>query len=132
MNAPAELTMNDLSDLALEYLEAKTAETAAVERRRALGALIAQAMPEIKSEGIAKIQLANVKVSVTYGINRTVDSERLKADWVKLSDDAQAAFRWKADVSTTAMRTLQGEAVEAVQAYITARPTSPTISVEVL
>ncbi len=131
MNAPAE-TMLDLAALAREFAEAKRIETAAVERRRAIGALIAEAMPSMKQEGVTHMKTDGLKVSVTYGLNRTVDTARLQADWSKLLPNTQAAFRWKAEVATTLLKGLQGVSATEAATYITERSASPTVSVEVL
>lgn len=136
MNAIFKLnprTEPTLEDLAIEWLAAKAAESVAIEHRRAIDTLIVQRMTNEAGEGTVSDKFAKVKVAVTYKIDRKVDSDKLGLDWRNLSDKAQAAFRWKADLDTKVMRAAQDMAPEVYSTicqYITAKPASPSVKVE--
>lgn len=112
----------------------KAAEDQAIETRRRLDDEIATRMrtPE-KPEGTVSQKINGYKVSVTYGITRSVnkdDLNRLQGDWMNLHAVAKQAFRWKAEVSVAELHKLEGEYLKLAQAYITSKPSSPQVKVE--
>jgi len=124
--------MNPLEQLADAWLDAKRVENDAIAKRRALDAQIAALMDTSEPEGTATEKLTGLKVSVTHKLNRKVDIATLQDAWMALSADVQAAFRWKAEVNTSAMRKLSGADYAAFSRFVTAEPATPTVKVETL
>lgn len=122
-----------ISELVAARISAKQAEDAAIAERRSLDAQLAELLKDPnKPEGAVsqKLDDLGVKLSVTYKINRSVDSKKLQADWDKLSAAAQAAFRWKPEVSVSELRKLEGPDAASAAIYITAKPGAPSIEIE--
>jgi hypothetical protein len=65
-------------------------------------------------------------------VTRSVDTDSLSSDWAKLSAAAQAAFKWKADVSASELRKLEGKDAVAAVRYVTSKPASPSIKIEAI
>lgn len=124
-----------ISQLVAARISAKQAEDAAIAERRNIDAQIAELLKDPnKSEGSVSQRLDDmgVKLTVTYKINRSVDNKKLQAEWDKLTAGAQAAFKWKADVSVTELRKLEGIDATVASAYITAKPGAPSVEIDVI
>ena len=124
-----------ISELVAARISAKQAEDAAIAERRNIDAQLAELLKDpSKPEGAVSQKLADlgVKLTVTYKISRNVDSKKLQAEWDKLSAGAQAAFKWKPEVSVSELRKLEGIDATVAAAYITAKPASPSIEIEVI
>lgn len=124
-----------ISELVAARISAKQAEDAAIAERRNIDAQLAELLKDPnKTEGAVSQKLADlgVKLTVTYKINRSVDNKKLQAEWDKLTAGAQAAFKWKADVSVTELRKLEGIDATVAAAYITAKPGAPSVEIEVI
>lgn len=123
-----------IQELVAARIEAKRAEDAAIQARRELDEQLALLMNTGKTEGTEsqKLPELGVKVSVTYGVTRKVDTDKLQADWAKLPAATQAAFKWKADVSVAALRQLDGGDATAAATYITSKPAAPSVKVELI
>lgn len=120
-----------LTQLIAARIAAKRIEDQAVEDRRALDKQIAELLKDpAKPEGTISQKADGYKVSVTYKIDRKVDSEKLQGAWSKLSAAASAAFKWKADVSVSELRKLEGADAAAAAVFITSQPASPSIKIE--
>lgn len=120
-----------LTQLIAARIAAKRIEDQAVEDRRALDKQIAELLKDPnKPEGAISQKADGYKVTVTYKVDRKVDSEKLQAAWSKLSAAASAAFKWKADVSVTELRKLEGADAAAAAVFITSQPASPSIKIE--
>ena len=125
---------NDLTidQLAQAWLDAKEDEEAAIKRRRDIGALLEAALPGA-DEGTVSNKTADLKISVTRKLTRTVDADALSATWGELSENVQRAFKWKAEIVTKHLRALQelgaAELTE-VQQFITTKPAASSVSVE--
>lgn len=123
----------NLQELINIRIAAKRAEDEAVAERRRIDASIAELLKDPnKIEGSVSQKLEGYKVTVTYKIDRKADTEKLSADWAKLSAAAQAAFRWKADVSVSELKKLTGKDATAASAYITSKEASPSITIEAI
>lgn len=123
----------NLQELINIRIAAKRAEEAAVTERRRIDEQIAELLKDPnKPEGSISQKLEGYKVTVTYKIDRKADTDKLSADWAKLSAAAQAAFRWKADVSTGELKKLTGKDAAAASAYITSKEASPSITIEAI
>ena len=123
-----------ITELVAARVAAKKAEDAAIQARRDLDEQISLALSSGKTEGTEsrKIDELGLKVSVTYGVTRKVDSEALSKAWAKLSDDEQAAFKWDAKVSVSTLRKLEGKSLTTVSKFIEYKPASPSVKVELI
>ena len=124
-----------ISQLVAARISAKQAEDQAVAERRRIDAQLADLLknPE-KPEGAIsqKLDDLGLKLTITYKIGRTVDAKKLTAEWDKLTAGAQAAFKWKPEVSVSELRKLEGIDATVAAAYITAKPAAPSIDIDVL
>lgn len=127
-----------ISQLVAARISAKQAEDAAIAERRNIDAQLAELLKNPnKPEGAVsqKLEDMGLKLTVTYKISRTVDaasSKKLQAEWDKLSAGAQAAFKWKPEVSVSELRKLEGIDATVAAAYITSKPASPSVDIDVL
>lgn len=123
----------NLQDLINIRIAAKRAEDAAVAERRRIDATIADLLKDPnKPEGSISQKLDEYKVTVTYKIDRKADTDRLSADWAKLSAAAQAAFKWKVDVAVGELKKLTGKDATVAAAYVTSKEASPSITIEAI
>lgn len=120
-----------LPELIAARVAAKAAEDAAIaERRRIDGEILVALSASAKVEGSVTTKTDTHKITVTYKVDRKVDTERLQAEWVKLPAAAQAAFKWKADVSVSELRRLSPVDVGLVAAYVTSKAATPSVTIE--
>lgn len=120
-----------LTELVAARLAAKRIEDQAVADRREIDAQLAALLKDpAKLEGSISQKAGDYKVTVTYKVDRKVDTDKLSAEWAKLPASAQAAFRWKADVSVGELKKLQGADASIAAAYITSKEASPSITIE--
>lgn len=129
MNAPTSL-----DTLSAAWLAAKADEDAARARRYEIEAQIVAMLPGA-DEGTTTNKLDTVKVSVTRKLTRSVDTAALQEHWSFLPAQAQAVFKWSADIDTRKLRAAQDMAPDAYAAaaqFITAKPSKPGVKVEVL
>lgn len=124
MNAPLSL-----AQVLPTWMQAKEDERKAIEHRRSLDELIKSLTPK-KDEGSITQTDGDYKVTVTYKLDRKLDTTALQLDWATLPPRAAEAIKWKADLSTSAFRALSDEDKATLSAYITTKPSSPTVSVE--
>lgn len=71
--------------------------------------------------------------SITWKLNRTVDTEKLSAGYESLPVNAQRAFRWKAEVELKNLRALaelDPVSYSAAAEYITSKPAKPSIDLK--
>lgn len=71
--------------------------------------------------------------SITWKLNRTVDTEKLSAGYESLPVNAQRAFRWKAEVELKNLRALaelDPVSYSAAAEYITSKPAKPSIELK--
>jgi DNA-binding FadR family transcriptional regulator len=122
-----------ISELVAARIAAKRAEDAAIKARREIDEQITNLLrPTDKLEGTVSEKTGEYKISVVYKLTRSVDTEDLQKVWDKLTAEQQGAFKWKADVSTAALRKLDDKALTAVSKLITSKPASPTITIEAI
>ena len=123
-----------INELVAARIAAKRAEDEAIAERRRIDASIAELLRDAnKPEGSISQKLPEgYKVTVTYKLDRNVDTEKLTTEWSKLSLDVQAAFRWKADLSISEFRKLEGVAQVAASQYFETKPASPSITIEAI
>lgn len=123
----------NLQELINIRIAAKRAEDAAIAERRRIDASIAELLKDpSKPEGSISQKLEGYKLTVAYKIDRKADTDKLSADWAKLSAAAQAAFKWKAEVSVGELKKLTGKDAAAASSYITSKEASPSITIEAI
>jgi capsid protein len=115
-------------------IAAKRAEDAAIKARREIDTSIAELLKDAnKPEGSVSQKLPEgYKVTVTYKMDRKVDTDKLTTNWAKLPLDVQAAFKWKADLSVSEFRKLEGKAALSASQYFTTKEASPSITIEAI
>lgn len=122
-----------ISELVAARISAKQAEDDAIAERRRIDEQLAELLknPE-KPEGAISTKLDDLglKLTITYKINRSVDAKKLQAEWDKLSAGAQAAFKWKPEVSVSELRKLEGIDATVASAYITSKPGAPGVEIQ--
>ena len=122
-----------ISELVAARISAKQAEDEAIAERRRIDEQLADLLknPE-KPEGAIsqKLEDMGLTLTVTYKINRSVDAKKLQAEWDKLSAGAQAAFKWKPEVSVSELRKLEGIDATVASAYITSKPGAPSVEIK--
>lgn len=119
-----------LETLAIAWMQAKAQENKARDRRVEIETNIAALMP-VKDEGAVSEKADGMKISVTYKLTRKANTMNLRTCWDQLSDEAKACFVWKADVATSALRSVSPAAQIEAQRFITTAPAKPSVSVEV-
>lgn len=122
--------MSNVEELVVQRIAAKRAEDEAVKARRAIDEQIATLLKTDKAEGTVSERAGDFKVSVTYGITRNVDNDKLRSEWDKLTPAAQAAFRWKAEAAVGELKKLEGVDALMAASYITSKPASPQVKIE--
>lgn len=119
-----------ISELATLLRKAKQAETDAKAERLRIESLITDqfAKPE-NGEGTHQDE----DFTITWKLNRAVDTDRLAADYDDLSDNAQRAFRWKAEVNLAYLRQLSEidpASYNKAAVFITSKPAKPSIDLK--
>ena len=123
-----------INELVAARIAAKRAEDEAIAERRRIDASIAELLRDAnKPEGSISQKLPEgYKVTVTYKLDRNVDTEKLTTEWSKLSLDVQAAFRWKADLSISEFRKLDEKAQRSAAQFFATKEASPSITIEAI
>jgi hypothetical protein len=124
-----------IATLVAAWQAAKAAEKAANQQRLEIEEQIVAALPPTQLECTVSEKLDGVRVSVSYGINRKVDTEKLREIWDRLPVAAQHAFRWKAEPDMKklrAIRELLPDAYAAAAAVIEAKPAKASVTVEAI
>lgn len=120
-----------LQELIAARIAAKRAEDAAVAERRQIDAQLAELLKDpAKPEGAISRKDGGYKLTVTYKVARSVDTDALTKAWAELPKDVQDAFKWKADVSVAALRKLEPVMAGKAAAFVTTKPGSPSIEIE--
>jgi hypothetical protein len=122
-----------ITQLIAARIAAKRAEDAAIKERRDIDASIAELLKDPnKLEGSISHKADGYKVTVTYKVDRKVDTDKLTANWAKLPLDVQAAFKWKADLSVSEFRKLEGKASLSASQYFTSKEATPSLTIEAI
>lgn len=119
-----------ISELAAQLRKAKQAENDAKAERLRIENLITEqfAKPET-NEGTHNDE----EFTITWKLNRTVNTDQLAADYEDLPTNAQKAFRWKADVNLAYLRSLSEidpAAYNKAAVFITSKPAKPSIELK--
>lgn len=133
LSFPATSPAITIAELIASRITAKRAEDAAIEVRRAIDAQLADLLRDpAKPEGAISHKEDGYRVSVTFGITRKADSEKLSANWSTMSPAHQAAFKWKAEVSVSELKKLSEADRLALADFIEAKPASPQVKIDVI
>lgn len=119
-----------ITELTAALRKAKLAEATAKAERLRLEELIEKQFT--KPDG-GEGTHTDEEVKITWKINRTVDTAKVQDNWGMLSNNAQSAFRWKAEVDLTHLRSLKdldSAAYAQAAEYITSKPAKPTIELK--
>jgi hypothetical protein len=119
-----------ISELAAQLRMAKQAETEAkAERLRIEGLITDQFAKPESNEGTHNDE----EFTITWKLNRTVNTDQLATDYDDLPANAQKAFRWKAEVNLAYLRSLSEidpAAYNKAAVFITSKPAKPSIELK--
>ena len=119
-----------ITELTAALKAAKAAEDKAkAERLEIEGKIVALYAKPATGEGTHNDE----EFSITWKLNRTVDTEKLSAGYESLPVNAQRAFRWKAEVELKNLRALaelDPVSYSAAAEYITSKPAKPSIDLK--
>lgn len=119
-----------ISELATLLRKAKQAETdAKAERLRIEGLITEQFAKPENGEGTHQDE----DFTITWKLNRTVNTDQLATDYDDLPTNAQKAFRWKAEVNVAYLRSLSEidpTAYHKAAVFITSKPAKPSIELK--
>lgn len=118
-----------ITELVALRVAAKEREEAAVAHRREIDAALINAIGTL-DEGTKSEVTDDYKVSVTYKLDRKLDTDALRQAWPAIPAAAQNAVKWKADLSVTEYRKLEQSDAGFLSQFITTKPAAPTIKVE--
>ena len=122
-----------LTELIAARIAAKRDEDAAVAARREIDVALAALLKDpAKPEGSISAKENGYKLTVTYKVDRKVDSEALTKAWGALPKDVQDAFKWSAAVSVSALRKLAPAEAGKAAVFVTAKEVSPSITIEAI
>jgi hypothetical protein len=119
-----------ISELVTQLRKAKQDEAnAKAERLRIEGLIEAQFAKPESNEG----SHSDEDFTITWKLNRTVNTDQLAADYEDLPSNAQKAFRWKAEVNLAYLRSLSEidpAAYNSAAVFITSKPAKPSIELK--
>ena len=122
------------NELAAEWLAAKDAEKAAVERRRAIEdhlALIMELAPDLDGTVNLKDKACGFTIKAVGRLTRKVDSEKLQelAAEAGLTDHLSSLFRWKPEIDMKTWKATDPSITSALADAITVSPGRPSFSI---
>lgn len=129
----ADYSRADLPYLSQLWLDAKEAESVAVERRRQLEDELARLLAvNPASEGQETTDLGDYKIKVTCRMTRKVDADLLEdlALNAGLSDHLPDLFRWKPELNMKEWKSASPEITSALSGAITTTAGRPSFSIE--
>lgn len=122
-----------ITELVAARIAAKREEDAAIAARREIDAALAALLKDpAKPEGSISAPAGDWKLTVTYKVDRKVDSDALTKAWATLPKDVQDSFKWKADVSVSALRKLAPADASRAAVFVTAKEASPSIEIKAI
>lgn len=122
----------NIDEAAWLYSAAKIAHAEAAKHLEAAHERLV-ALCESKPEGAVVTTGRDTKVTVTYGVNRTVDQAALNALWPQLPEGARRVFPVKHGIDLKELRYWQAnepETYAVIAQAITAKPAKPSVKVE--
>lgn len=127
------MTTEIMETLAAEWLLAKEAERAAMDRRRELeDKMRAAAQHDDTKEGTSTLPCGTYRVKIVTTIDRKVDPEMVQelAAEHGLSDHLASLFRWKPFVNAALWKAADPAITNALAPAITAKPSRPSFAIE--
>lgn len=122
-----------ITELVAARIAAKRDEDAAIATRRDIDKQLAELLKDpAKPEGSISAPAGDWKLTVTYKVDRKVDSDALTKAWVTLPKDVQDSFKWTAGVSVSALRKLAAADVGKAAVFVTAKEASPSIEIKAI
>ena len=115
-----------IDDLAQNWLDAKSAEHAAVERRREIeDKLLSLAGIAETMEGTENVETdGSYKIKITSRMNRKIDADRIQdiAAEEGSSEHLSSLFRWKPELNMTAWKNADKSITDPLLGGITTKP----------
>ena len=115
-----------IDELAKKWLEAKSAEHAAVERRREIeDKLLSLAGIAETMEGTENVETdGSYKIKITSRMNRKIDADRIQdiAAEEGSSEHLSSLFRWKPELNMTAWKNADKSITDPLLGGITTKP----------
>lgn len=119
-----------ITELTQQLRQAKQAETdAKAERLRIENLIVEQFAKPESNEGTHNDE----DFTITWKLNRTVNTDQLAADYEDLPTNAKNAFRWKAEVNLAYLRSLSEidpASYNKAAVFITSKPAKPSIELK--
>lgn len=124
--------MSELKNLSEQWLECKTLERDAAERRRIIEDQMRKSMKiEDSEEGTVSTLVGPYKIKANCRINRKIDPEK----FLLLANDAQVDIskftRWKCELIMSEWRKQDVAVQHELSQAITAEPGRPTFSIDI-
>jgi len=121
-----------LQQLSIEWIEAKTEENEATERRRLIEDEICRALEvEQTDEHSRKVEAAPFIIKIACRINRKVDGDLAQEIAAEngMQDHLSLLFRWKPELSMTAWNGVGDNVKQVFARAITATPGRPSFTI---
>lgn len=131
---PTTIPTPTLDVLAKAWQQAKNAEKQANAERIAIEAQIAE-LVGVKEEGTITAECDGFKIKTVGKLTRTIDTQAVQMDWDSLPAEVQACIKWKADLDTKNLRSLESmrtDLVPVISQYMTTKPAKASVTVEQL
>lgn len=119
-------------ELCETWMQAKQAETMAVETRRKIeDELIKTLSVDEDVEGTSNFILSNFQVKIVSRFNRKVDSEKVQEIAAEhgLTEHLGSLFRWKPEINMNAWKSTDSSITEPLLDAITTTPGRPSFSI---
>lgn len=124
--------MKPLQQLSIEWIEAKTEENEATERRRLIEDEICRALEvQQTDEHTRKVEAAPFTIKIACRINRKVDGDLAQEIAAEngMQDHLSLLFRWKPELSMTAWNGVGDNVKQVFARAITATPGRPSFTI---
>ena len=135
MNAPLKNpVIPTLATLSQLLLIAKAQEQKAKEERMALEQQILDLVGS-KEEGTTTAEADGYRIKTVGKLTRSIDTNAVQADWDNLDPAIQKCIKWKADIDTKNLRSLESmrdDLVPVIAKYMTTKPAKPSVTIEEL
>lgn len=135
MNAQIKTSVtNTLAELAESIIHLKNIEASAREERIRIEQMIIDKVGA-KEEGTTTAEDGNFKVKTIGKLTRSIDTNAVQADWDNLDPAIQKCIKWKADLDTKNLRSLEAmrdDLVPVIAKYMTTKPAKPSVTIEEL
>ena len=126
--------MNDIKQLAAQWIAAKEAERVAIEERRTVEDAI-KALVEFAedTEGTETIKPDEYIIKIAGRIDRKVDGDKVQelAAEYGLTDHLAKLFRWKPEINMAVWKSTDESITRPLAAAITAKPGRPSFSITI-